>query len=99
MNMINQMVLKSNEDILIELAEREKAARRRAGITQAEMSARSGVSLGSLKRFERTGEISLTSLVKLSWVLNRTNEFDVLFAEKEHTYTSLEEALAEWKER
>lgn len=43
----------------------------------------SGVSLGSLKRFENTGEISLVSLLKLAIVLDCAEEFEQLFV-KEH---------------
>ena len=43
----------------------------------------SGVSLGSLKRFESTGEISLISLLKLAIVLDCAEEFEQLFV-KEH---------------
>ena len=42
----------------------------------------SGVSLGSLKRFENTGEISLVSLLKLAIVLDCAEEFEQLFVKK-----------------
>ena len=38
--------------------------RKTLGYTQPELASRSGVSLGSLKRFERFGQISLESLLK-----------------------------------
>ena len=40
------------------------------------MAERSGVSLGSLKRFENTGNISLESLLKLMHFLGRLNEIN-----------------------
>ena len=46
------------------------------GYTQTECATRSGVSLGSLKRFERTGQISLESLLKLAFVLECLGDFD-----------------------
>jgi predicted transcriptional regulator len=46
-------------DIKKGLAMRAKARRREGKISQSEMAARSGVSLGSIKRFESTGEIAL----------------------------------------
>ena len=52
---------------------------------------KSGVSLGSLKRFERTGEISLSSLLKIALVLDSLKEFERLFDKPE--YTSIEEIL------
>lgn len=62
-------------------------------ITQADMAARSGVSLGSIKRFERTGEVSLSSLLKIAMVLDCLGDFSELFNKPE--YTSIEEILNE----
>ena len=47
--------------------------------SQAEMAQRSGVSLGSLKRFEATGQISLESLLMLANVFHRLDEFSNVF--------------------
>lgn len=44
---------------------------------------KSGVSYGSIKRFESIGEISLTSLLKIAIVLDCTDEFEQLFTETE----------------
>jgi transcriptional regulator with XRE-family HTH domain len=41
-----------------------------------EFAERSGVSLGSLKRFENTGQISFESLLRLVNVLHRLEDFD-----------------------
>ena len=65
-------------DFLQEIALRHKALRKQAGFSQSELAQRSGVSLGSLKRFETTGHISLESLLKLTDVLNRLNDFEAL---------------------
>jgi hypothetical protein len=48
------------------------------------LSQRSGVSLGSIKRFERTGEIALSSLLKLAMVLGYENDFNNLFTRKNY---------------
>lgn len=66
-------------DVLQEIAQRHKVLRKQWGYTQSELARRSGVSLGSLKRFETTGQISLESLLLLADVLNRLNDFDALF--------------------
>lgn len=47
--------------------------------TQKDLSERSGVALGSLKRFESTGEVSLASLVALAEALGALDEFTHLF--------------------
>jgi transcriptional regulator with XRE-family HTH domain len=70
-------------DISKALAERHKTLRKHLKISQAEMAERSGVSLGSLKRFESTGQISLESLLKLAHLMNRLGDFEAIFQTKE----------------
>lgn len=73
-------------DTILELAGRHKVLRKKVGLTQQQLSERSGVSLGSIKRFERTGKISLESLLSLSHVLGRLGDFDSLFLpDNEHS--------------
>ena len=50
--------------------------RKQAGFTQSELARRSGVSLGSLKRFETSGQISMQSLFLLIDVLGRLDDVD-----------------------
>lgn len=78
-------------DIKRNLSERVRARRREAKISQMELAGRSGVSLGSVKRFERTGEISLTSLLRIAVVLGYESDFDELFART--NYQSLDEVI------
>jgi transcriptional regulator with XRE-family HTH domain len=66
------------------LAERHRTLRKQLKMSQEEMAERSGVSLGSLKRFENTGKISLDSLLKLMHLLGRLNEFDNVLLVKEN---------------
>jgi transcriptional regulator with XRE-family HTH domain len=66
-------------DFLQDIALRHKALRKQAGFSQSELAKRSGVSLGSLKRFELSGQISLESLLQLADVLNRLNDFEAIF--------------------
>ncbi|HLN74478.1 MAG: helix-turn-helix domain-containing protein [Methylococcaceae bacterium] len=65
-------------EVSIALAERHRTLRKELKLSQEEMAERSGVSLGSLKRFENTGKISLESLLKLMHLLGRLNEVDKL---------------------
>ncbi|MCD8154812.1 MAG: hypothetical protein LUF78_09045 [Clostridiales bacterium] len=62
-------------------------------MSQAVLSQCSDVSLGSVKRFERTGEISLSSLIKIAFVLDCEDDFDSLFARK--GYSSIQEVIDE----
>lgn len=56
-------------EIDTDIAKRMAQLRKRRKISQKELAVRSGVSLGSLKRFEQSGEISLQSLTKLAIAL------------------------------
>jgi transcriptional regulator with XRE-family HTH domain len=78
-----------------EISNRIRARRKEAKLSQVELAAKSDVSLGSLKRFENSGEISLTSLIKLSIALGYENDFSHLLERK--NYQSLEEVLNETK--
>lgn len=77
------------------LALRLKNIRKRRGLSQQQLSERSGVSYGSLKRFESTGQISLLSLTKLSIALNCADDIRNLFANV--AYNSIEEVIREQK--
>jgi transcriptional regulator with XRE-family HTH domain len=61
------------------IAERHKLLRKKLRLSQKEMAERSGVSLGSLKRFENTGKISLEALLKLAHLSGRLKDFDSIF--------------------
>ena len=62
-------------------------------LTQEEFSKKSGVSFGSIKHFENTGEISLFSLIKIAIILDCEDGFLNLFQEKQ--YNSIEEIINE----
>ena len=68
---------------LLKMAGKVRTLRKQAGYSQAELASRSGVSLGSIKRFERTGQISLEALLKVANLLDRLNDFDTIFESKE----------------
>ena len=71
------------KDIREDIADRHRALRKQMGLSQAELSERSGVSLGSIKRFENKGRISLESLLKLVFVLGRLKDFETVLTPKE----------------
>ena len=68
-------------EIDTDIAKRMAQLRKRRKISQKELAVRSGVSLGSLKRFEQSGEISLQSLTKLAIALEVEGELEDLFSE------------------
>ena len=71
--------LKMPETYMLEMAEREKTLRKKKKLSRAALSEKSNVSYGSLKRFEETGNISLSSLVKLSIALECPEGLEGLF--------------------
>ncbi|MDH5382356.1 MAG: helix-turn-helix transcriptional regulator [Cyclobacteriaceae bacterium] len=71
--------------VMQNLAQRHRKIRRRLKLSQEEMAERSGVSLGSLKRFENSGKISLESLLKLIHLLGRLEDFDHVLSESENS--------------
>lgn len=48
-------------------------------MSQADLSKRANLSLGSLKRFEQTDQVSLESLLKIAFILGHLEDFDLLF--------------------
>jgi transcriptional regulator with XRE-family HTH domain len=64
---------------------RDAARRRRIAmnITQTDLADRSGVPLASLKRFEQTGQVSLTALLRIAASLNALDGFGALFPQPE----------------
>lgn len=61
------------------LAKLSQEKRLSLNLSQKSLSARSGVSLGVIKKFERLGKISLDSLLKVALVLGSLEDFKTLF--------------------
>jgi len=83
--------------IIEDLKDKYKQLRLSFNLTQAGLSKRSGVSLGSLKRFENSGQISLDSLLKLSLVLECLDDFQHIADKKEPIFASIDELLEQKK--
>ena len=86
-------VWETPEEINMALAQRLSHIRKRRNISQQQLSERSNVSVGSIKRFETSGQISLISLTKLCVALGCVDEIRNLFTNVE--YTSIEEVIRE----
>lgn len=80
--MTNYTINKVPSQTILDLAFRFKKIRKSKKFSQTETAERSGVSLGSLKRFEQTGQISLESLLKLAHLFDKLSEFESVFEEK-----------------
>ena len=90
--MIN-LYQKTWSEINNEIAGKIIRLRKRKKISQKELALRSGVSLGSVKRFEQSGEISLQSLSKIAIALGVEDELLNLFDDV--PYASIEEVINE----
>ena len=86
-------VWETPEEINLALAKRLSSIRKRRNLSQVQLSEKSNVSYGSIKRFETSGQISLLSLTKLCVALDCVEEIKNLFTQVE--YGSIEEVLRE----
>ncbi|MDO4340678.1 MAG: helix-turn-helix domain-containing protein [Eubacteriales bacterium] len=89
--MIYNFITKTPGEIDMLIAGRIRAIRKRRKISQKRLSEKSGVSLGSVKRFEQSGEISLRSLTKIAIALEIQDELENLF--KDVPFLSIEELI------
>ena len=69
--------------------------RKRRSISQEKLSSMSGVSYGSIKRFEATGQISLISLTKIAMALDIADELRSIFTQV--PYKNIQEVINETK--
>ena len=90
---MNEYIWETAEEINLKVAKRISRVRKRRGITQEQLSDLSGVIFGSIKRFERTGQISLLSLTKIAIAMECAGEIRQLF--EEVPYGNIEEVIRE----
>ena len=86
-------VWETPEEINLALAKRLSRIRKRRNLSQVQLSEKSNVSYGSIKRFETSGQISLLSLTRLCVALDCVEEIRNLFTQVE--YGSIGEVLRE----
>lgn len=81
-------------EAMLLIAKRASEKRLELNFSQKTLADRSGVSLGTVKKFERTGKISVESLLKLAFVLDSLEDFGKLFPPKPlESYFSLDQLL------
>lgn len=89
--MAAEYVWETAEEMDQDLARRVRRIRKRRSISQERLSEMSGVSFGSVKRFETTGKISLLSLTKIAVALGCGDEIREMFTQI--PYRNLEEVM------
>ena len=81
------------EELDLKLAQRVRNIRKRRSIPQEKLASMSGVSYGSVKRFESTGQISLLSLTKIAMALDIADELRNIFSQV--PYRDIKEVINE----
>lgn len=74
-NSENPYPLHTPEETAQELAQKTRRLRLLRNWKQTTLAERSGVTLASLRRFERTGQVSLKNLLRLCFTLGRLDDF------------------------
>ena len=72
----------STVDLRKAIAAKAKSQRLAENLSRRSLATRSGVTEASIKRFETSGEVSLTNLLNIAFALNCTEEFEALFDRK-----------------
>ena len=81
------------EELDLKLAQRVRNIRKRRSISQEKLASMSGVSYGSVKRFESTAQISLMSLTKVAMALDIADELRNIFSQV--PYRDIKEVINE----
>ena len=92
---MEQLIWETAEELDRKLAQRIRNIRKRRSISQEKPSSMSGVSYGSIKRFEATGQISLISLTKIAMALDIADELRSIFTQV--PYKNIQEVINENK--
>ena len=90
---MEQFIWETPEELDQKLAQRVRKIRKRRSITQEKLASISGVSYGSIKRFETTGQISLLSLTKIAIALDLADELGNIFTQV--PYKDIQEVINE----
>ncbi len=90
---MKQFVWETAEELDQKMAQRIRNIRRRRSISQEKLAEMSGVSYGSIKRFEMSGQISLISLTKIAIALDLADELRNLFTQA--PYKDIQEVINE----
>ena len=90
---MEQFIWETPEELDQKLAQRVRKIRKRRSITQEKLASISGVSYGSIKRFETTGQISLLSLTKTAIALDLADELRNIFTQV--PYKDIQEVINE----
>ena len=86
-------------EITAELGLRLKAVRLSQSLTQADLAERAGISVGTVKSLERTGQSSVASLVRVVQALGLTDQLQSLFVLQVQSIAQMEQAQRAQRQR
>ena len=92
---MENFIWETAEELDQKLAQRVRNIRKRRSISQEKLASMSGVSHGSIKRFETSGQISLISLTKIAMALDIADDIRNLFTTV--PYRDIQEVINETK--
>lgn len=92
---MKEYIWETAEELDQKLAQRVRNIRKRRSISQERLASMSGVSYGSIKRFETSGQISLISLTKIAMALDIADDIRNLFTTV--PYRDIQEVINETK--
>ena len=90
---MEQLIWETAEELDQKLARRVRNIRKRRSISQEKLAQMSGVSYGSIKRFEASGQISLIMLTKIAMALEIADELRTIFTQV--PYKDIQEVINE----
>ena len=90
---MEQLIWETAEELDQKLAGRVRNIRKRRSISQEKLAQMSGVSYGSIKRFEASGQISLISLTKIAMALENADELRNIYTQV--PYKDIQEVINE----
>ena len=87
------LIWETAEELDKNLALRVRKIRKRRKLSQQKLADLSGVSYGSIKRFETSGQISLLALTKIAMALDMADELRNIFSQV--PYRNIQEVINE----
>lgn len=90
---MNKYIWETPDEITMTVANNTRKLRKRLKISRQKLSEISGVSYGSIKRFEETGNISFLSLTKIAMALDAVADIKKIFSQV--PYKSIQEVINE----
>ena len=99
MNNVLTFKLATTEEICAALGDRLKAERLAQGMLQADLAVRAGVSRGTVKTFENTGQCTVHSLVRMVRSLGLEGELQDIFVPRSRSIAEMERSAAGRRQR